>query len=46
MSKSTKQEVLNKIDDIERKLPNGELEKIKINTKFIKDSLNRYKRVW
>tara|TARA_B100000287_G_scaffold84629_1_gene77277 strand:+ start:1244 stop:1378 length:135 start_codon:yes stop_codon:yes gene_type:complete len=39
----TKKVVIQKLDSIEKKLPNGELQKIINNTKEIKEYLQKYK---
>ena len=46
MQKLTNQSVMDKIDVIEQKLPNGELQKIKDNTQEIKDYLIKVTKNW
>ena len=42
---ATKKQILNQIDVIEKKLPNGELKEIMDNTKEIRDYLIRFKEI-
>ena len=45
-NKVTNDKVINRIDVIERKLPNGELQKIRSNTEEIKNYLERVTYSW
>jgi len=46
MQSLTNQSVIDRIDVIEKKLPNGEIQKIKDNTKEIKDYLIKVTKQW
>ena len=46
MPRLTNQSVMDKINVIEKKLPNGELEKIRSNTEKIKNHLQKVTEIW